>query len=76
MFIIPNMSNRKYFQVPTNFNAVETFDFYFKVTKVFNLHFDPIIKNMMNFVQHFLYKIEEKKVSPTTRMLEIFNKIK
>lgn len=64
------------FQVPTEYNFAETFDFYFKCHKIFNIKFNPVLINMMNFVQHFLYNIEDKDVKPTTRMFEIYNKTK
>lgn len=55
---------------------IETFDFYFKIHKIFNLEFDSNLKGMMNYVQYYLYNIDEKKSNPTTGMSRIHVKVK
>lgn len=61
--------------MPEGFDIVSTFDVFFKIHKIFNLHFEPNIKNAMNFAQHFLYGFKERGLKMTTRMEDIFNRV-
>lgn len=61
------------FQVPDTFTTAEIFDLFWKVHKVFNLDFDPNLKPMMKFIQHFIFCIETKRCNVTPRMKDLFN---
>lgn len=45
------------FQVPIEFSFSQVFDLFFKIHHVFNVHYEDNLKNMMNFLQHFIYQI-------------------
>lgn len=62
-------------QLPVNFTFPEVFDIYYKVHKIFDLCFEPNLRNMMFFIENYIYKIEEGIKKPTNRMLDIFNQI-
>lgn len=61
--------------MPHDFDAIRTFDVFYKFIKIHNLHFDKNIVNMMNFVQHYIYNQPDRKIKPTPRMEDIFNRI-
>lgn len=63
------------FQVPHDFDILQTIDLLFKVHLMFDSNFDPSLKNMFNFLQFFVYEIKSKNVKPTTGMKDIFNKL-
>lgn len=60
--------------MPVGFNAIQTFDIFFKLHKVFNLNFDRNIANALNFVQHYLYNFDEQGVKMTPRMEDVYNR--
>lgn len=59
-----------------SFNFGQIFDLYFKLHKVFNQSFPPFLVNMMAFVQHVIYQLPERGVTPTNRMDEVANMLK
>lgn len=61
--------------MPEGFDIGQTFDMFFKLHKVFNLNFEPNIKNAMNFVQHFIYGFKERGIKMTTRMEDVYNRV-
>lgn len=61
--------------MPQGFDIGLTFDVFFKLHKIFNLNFEPNIKNAMNFVQHFVYGFKERGVKMTTRMEDVHNRV-
>lgn len=61
--------------MPHDFDAIRTFDVFFKLIKIFDLHFDKNIVPMMNFIQHFIYKLLDNEIKPTTRMQDVFNRM-
>lgn len=60
-------------QLPREYGIVETYDLFFKVHKVLNLSFNPVIYNMMNFVQTFIYKLEDGQRKPSNSMKAVYN---
>lgn len=61
--------------MPHDFNAIRTFDVFYKFIKIHNLHVDNNIINMLNFIQHFIYSQPDDKIKTTPRMEDIFNRI-
>lgn len=61
--------------IPRQFTFGETFDLFFKMHKVFHLTCDAQLKYVFNFIEHFIFDIDDKKNKPTTRMKEIYCKI-
>lgn len=66
---------RFYFQLPRECSWAEVFDFFFKIHKIFHLKYDTAIMNVMNFVQTFIYKVEDGQKKPTVQMKLLFNKM-
>ncbi|XP_055307444.1 uncharacterized protein LOC129571654 [Sitodiplosis mosellana] len=58
--------------VPTHFSFIETFDLLFKLHHVLNFDFDVNLKNMMNFVEFYMYKISRPSFKPTVQMIKVF----
>lgn len=61
--------------MPNDFDAVRTFDVFYKFIKIHNLNFDKQIVNMMNFIQYFIYAQRDEKFKPSPRMEDVFNRI-
>lgn len=49
--------NNYVFQVPAEFDFLRAMDFFFKCHFVFHQQFNPQLKHMMAFIQHFIFKI-------------------
>lgn len=64
------------FQVPLCYDLVRTVDLYFKIHFVFNLNFDPNLAPMMNFMKYYVYELHNDSFTPSTKMIDIWNKIK
>lgn len=61
--------------MPYEFDAIRTFDVFFKLIKILDLNFDKNILNMMNFVQYFIYNQHGEGIKPTPRMEDVFNRM-
>lgn len=68
MFLISN-----YFKVPEEFNFIETIDLFFKIHKIFNLKFHSNIKQLMTFLEKFVYEIsvDENLITGMMRALAL-----
>lgn len=64
---------KKLLQVPQDYSFVATFDLLFKLHHVLNFSFEDNLKTMMNFVQHYIYKMVRVNVKMTTHMIRVFN---
>lgn len=62
-------------QLPAHFGIIDAFDLLFKAHKIFNMDFNPDISNAMNFVQTFIYKMQDGQKQPSMLMKEVFNPI-
>lgn len=62
-----------FFQVPEDYSFIETFDLLFKFHYVLNFSFDDNLKTLMNFIQHFYYKIEFPQIKMSPHQMRVYN---
>lgn len=62
-------------QVPLENSAVQTFDIFYKLHKVFNLKYEANIAPMMTFCEFFIYKLPIRSFRAGLKMTEIYNKM-
>lgn len=63
------------FKVPVDYKVEEVVDLFFKSHLIFELQFHPHIKNLMSFLQVFIYEMKHEQIAVTTRMKDVKNKI-
>lgn len=51
-----------FLKVPTAFSFDEVFDMYFKLHHVLNIQYHPNLKNLLIFMEHFVYGMKESFV--------------
>lgn len=61
--------------MPADFTFLQVFDCFFKVHKVFHIHYHPQIKNLMSFIDYYIFKNSEGDANVTTKMREVAKKI-
>lgn len=61
--------------MPKDFGILETFDILFKIHKIFEQNYDPNLKGMFSFIQNYIYKLTERDLNVTARMMDIFGKL-
>lgn len=74
-YIYINNHSYEFLQVPLDFSAAQTFDLYFKVHKVFGLHFNPALKRAMDFVEYFMYENKRNGFRQTTGVKTLYNQL-
>jgi hypothetical protein len=59
-------------KIPTDNTPLDAFDVFFKTYQVFNIDYQPSLKNYFNFFAHFVYKfaLPAKKITAAMRMAE------
>lgn len=62
-------------QLPLGYGIAAVFDIFFKAHKIFNMNFNPALSNMMNFVQTFVYELQDGQKAASYSMKEIYNQI-
>lgn len=57
-------------QLPEDATFIDAFDIFFKAHKIFDFNYEPTLRNMMTFVENYIYKLEGEH-TPTNRMTDI-----
>lgn len=57
------------FQVPVEFTFVDTLDMFMKCHHVFNVNFNPALKNTLSFIDFYCYA--NKAVKVTSQMIKV-----
>lgn len=63
-----------FFQLPSEYGIIETFDTFFKLHHVFGLTFDKVLENMVVFIQRLIYNLRKGKAS-SANMQNFFEKL-
>lgn len=64
-----------YLQLPPGFSFAQTIDLYFKIHEIFGIKFDERLQHAMFFLKHYIYKMEEGNRKPTTKLIELYNRL-
>lgn len=64
-----HISLNLFYKVNGNADIISTVDLFYKIHKVFNIAYDKHIKQMMLFLEYFIYQVKEneKQLSLNTR---------
>lgn len=62
-------------QIPSEYTFVDVADILFKLHYVFNIDFEPNIGPAMNFLRHYVYKIEDRLHPPSNKMRDVWTKL-
>lgn len=64
-----------YLQLPPGFSFAQTIDLYFKIHEIFGIKFDERLQHAMFFLKHYIYKMKEGNRKPTTKLIELYNRL-
>lgn len=54
--------------MPTDFSFLQVMDWYFKLHHVLNIHYNPALKKMIQFIEYFVYKNQNAEISMTIKV--------
>lgn len=65
--------NPSIFQIPPAFNFAQTMDFFVKLHRVFDVNYNPVLKNALNLLDKIVYGNDT--IQMTAKMIEVTGKL-